>query len=116
MCQRKIIGKDVLKIVPVNPGPNGCKCPTITQVRDVDEAKNQRTKYKINECCDVKTQLKTANGYVLSFRFCICNYLSGLCGKLPPTFALQAEGEESGDDDDDDSFGENNNGGFSYIP
>lgn len=66
MCQRKIIGKGVYKIVPIDPGLNACLCAKIVQIRDVDEM--PEVTYK---CRDIKTEF-VMHGYPVFFRFCQC--------------------------------------------
>jgi hypothetical protein len=91
MCQRKIIGKGIFKIVPVM---NGCDCPQITQIRDVDsdpiradeilaEAPQTPIVPVTHTCRDIKTDFKM-KAYPVTFRFCECDDPNG-CKNLPRT-------------------------------
>lgn len=79
MCQRKIIGKGVFNIVPVDPGPSGCRCPAVTQIRDVD-AETKLPHPVTYPCRDIKTIFEM-NGYPVTFRFCKCE--TAECAYLP---------------------------------
>lgn len=74
MCQRKIIGKGVFRIVPIL---NGCPCPMVIQIRDIDQSF-----VRIN-CVDAKTELLWNNGNPVEWRFCLCRRSDGLCDQLP---------------------------------
>lgn len=97
MCMRKIIGKGVFKIVPVI---NGCNCPTIVQIRDIDvepitvneiiaEALPPTYPHPhphtpvTHTCRDIKTVFRM-NEYPVTFRFCNCPGDMG-CVNLPRT-------------------------------
>lgn len=99
MCQRKIIGKGVFKIVPVL---NGCACPTIKEIRDIDTT--PRKKYSLpNYCFDMFTDIiGNEQGDRMFFRHCVCRYPAGVCGRLP---LFEADDEDENEDEDNDNEG-----------
>lgn len=83
MCQRKIIGKGIFRIVPVM---NGCDCPMVTQIRDVDHT---HAKHYLRRCIDAKTGLFWQNGNPVEWRFCMCGKTP--CAVLPTLGPLSDE-------------------------
>jgi hypothetical protein len=104
MCQRKIIGKGIFRVVPAKAGtPDRCACPNIIAILDIDKARGP-SQIKIQRCIDVKTDLYLYDEFdqriPVFFRLCMCpGSAQGFpCGNLPPVYL----GPEEEDDDEDD--------------
>lgn len=116
MCQRKIIGKGILKIVPLL---NGCSCPVIKEIRDTDKSPLSKSKVPpLTHCHDVFTRLKGTeySSAFMLFRYCHCNP-QGHCATLPK-MDLYADDEELPDDEDengDDDIPDFRNGGSAPV-